>query len=342
MNETILSFCIPTFNRADCLLRLVKDILQCSDPRIEVVISDNASTDDTLGVLRAIKDERLSIYTNSENIGALFNSLNALEKGKGRYIMYSTDKDRFNADEIIGLVTFLSNHPEIGGGFCESNSQPVDAFEVIPKGFKAVQKIAYKTYHPTGYFFNSLFMKEADLYKRFSDINFIGWFGLDFDLAELCLMGDGVIYRRSLVRQETSNMAAKNKSNITAKIDDAFFSPRNRLKIAINFTKHIGTLKISQKEKNILILDIFFQRLASATLEFKAILNNQDLCSHYHIECRKITSKELIQTGIYFYNEFVKETESIWGYNFFERLKFKLQILFQLSIKVLNRAIRHK
>ena len=47
--EPILSICIPTYNRAESLRTSLQQYVSCKgfDESIEIVISDNASTDDT-------------------------------------------------------------------------------------------------------------------------------------------------------------------------------------------------------------------------------------------------------------------------------------------------------
>ena len=53
-----LSICIPTFNRGDFLKRLLVDILENErSHEVEIVISDNASTDNTDEVVEFFKDK---------------------------------------------------------------------------------------------------------------------------------------------------------------------------------------------------------------------------------------------------------------------------------------------
>ena len=123
MNNIELSFCIPTYHRAQSVYKLVTDILLCSDPAIEVVVLDNGSTDDTLSILRAIKDDRLCVYTNGENKGALFNMVNVINKGTGKFLVYSTDQDHIDYTKILGFKTFLLQQANLAGGFCAFNSE---------------------------------------------------------------------------------------------------------------------------------------------------------------------------------------------------------------------------
>ena len=51
--QPLLSICIPTYNRAEYLVGALENIISdpAFDERVEIVISDNASTDDTENVV---------------------------------------------------------------------------------------------------------------------------------------------------------------------------------------------------------------------------------------------------------------------------------------------------
>ena len=68
----ILSICIPTYNRLPFLKELLPAILGQVDSgraEVEVVVSDNASTDDTADYLRSLSNPCLRWWTNETNIG---------------------------------------------------------------------------------------------------------------------------------------------------------------------------------------------------------------------------------------------------------------------------------
>ncbi|MBF05409.1 hypothetical protein CL644_01745 [bacterium] len=101
MKKPILSICIPTFNRAgylhDCLesiaLQVCKD--ESFNSQIEVVVSDNASTDETKSVVDEYKNRFTNFtYTrNEENLGFDLNILNVVRSASGEYIWYLGDDD---------------------------------------------------------------------------------------------------------------------------------------------------------------------------------------------------------------------------------------------------------
>lgn len=113
MNEYLLSICIPTYNRAGILRDTLQSYINDEDfsNSIEIVISDNCSTDDTATILL----EYTTNYTNirfqtlSENIGADGNIIQSLLMGKGKYLKLMNDSVTFKPGALNRLVKRLED-----------------------------------------------------------------------------------------------------------------------------------------------------------------------------------------------------------------------------------------
>jgi|GEM_PF-1802767 len=114
MNEVkpVISFTIPTWNRAnelrECLDSIIPQILE-SNEKIEIVISDNASTDNTSEVVKEYleKYDFLKYFKNSENLGFDLNLISAVEKASGDYVWLFSDDDWLadgGLNEIINII----------------------------------------------------------------------------------------------------------------------------------------------------------------------------------------------------------------------------------------------
>lgn len=96
--KPLLSICIPTYNRKKYLQETLDSIFSqdwFNEENIEIVISDNASTDGTRDFIQRYLFEHKNIYyhRNEENIGADRNVLQAIQMGNGMYIWWITDDD---------------------------------------------------------------------------------------------------------------------------------------------------------------------------------------------------------------------------------------------------------
>lgn len=101
---------IPTFNRVDLLQEAVASALTQSQPGIEVIVSDNASTDGTEEWCRSLADSRVKYVRSSENRGALKNFANCVDAATGDYFSWLQDDDVIFADFAVRAVEALERH----------------------------------------------------------------------------------------------------------------------------------------------------------------------------------------------------------------------------------------
>lgn len=341
MKQISLCFCIPTYNRSESVCRLVKSILISKNNLINVVVLDNGSTDDTLHQLSNINDSRLNVLTNGENKGALFNMVNVLNKGVGDFLVYSTDQDYIDVDYIDEFMGFLSEGNNISCGYCRFDASIPSDYKIYSLGFESVLNIAYKGYHPTGYFFNNDMLKTIDIVSRFSDYENVDLFPLEFVFAELCTMGRGAIFYKKIFTPETGENVVKHKSSTTnGTAKNAFFSPSSRLKMAVNYTKHVGSLNLGIKEKELIVRNVFYNSFVQATREYKTIMRNEKLCSHYYMEPVRINNFEVLKSGSFFYREFLHQTRSCFVSNGWSLIKFNLLTSSRIIIGILQRRFK--
>lgn len=113
----LVTLCIPTFNSSSFLSQTLDSIAAQTYKNIEVIISDNASTDETPDIIQAYCDRYgWSFYRNEVNIGAGNNFNKLLELAHGEYIaIYHADDiydptivekcvDAFQQSDNVGLV----------------------------------------------------------------------------------------------------------------------------------------------------------------------------------------------------------------------------------------------
>src|SRR2546426_4767904 len=92
-DNPLVSIGIPTYNRSSSLVRAVESALAQDYDNLEIVISDNASTDETanLSVEFCKKDMRIRYIRQSKNLGITENFRRALGASHGAYSMWPSD-----------------------------------------------------------------------------------------------------------------------------------------------------------------------------------------------------------------------------------------------------------
>lgn len=115
----LVSVCIPTFNRRGYLTEAVESVLDQTFTDFELVIADNASTDDTAEAVLSFGDPRIRYFRNDRNIGAPANWMTAVCKAVGRYCAIIGDDDRWAPTLLERLVPPLEENPDVDVAFSD-------------------------------------------------------------------------------------------------------------------------------------------------------------------------------------------------------------------------------
>lgn len=120
----LVSILMPTYNRSALLRRAVESVLEQSFREFELIIINDASTDDTRVVLDELaeKDKRIRPVHHKQNYYPdISRTLNeALDFARGKYIARLDDDDYWcDSDKLKKQTVFLDAHPGcviVGGG----------------------------------------------------------------------------------------------------------------------------------------------------------------------------------------------------------------------------------
>jgi len=109
-----VSIGLPVFNGALYVRAAIEDFLQQTYTDFELIVSDNASTDETETIVReaAASDHRIRYVRNGTNVGALPNSNQTIKLARGQYYCLAAHDDRHTPDFLERLVAALEENPD--------------------------------------------------------------------------------------------------------------------------------------------------------------------------------------------------------------------------------------
>ena len=113
MKEELVSICIPAYNSGRFIVRTINSILNQNYANIELVIVDDCSSDDTVEKVRSIKDDRIRLIINEQNLGMSRNWDKCVRSCSGRYVKLIPADDCIYPDCIGRSVAILQKHPEV-------------------------------------------------------------------------------------------------------------------------------------------------------------------------------------------------------------------------------------
>ena len=114
MNELKFSILIPTYNGASFLGVTLRSILSQSFTNYEIIISDDASTDETEKVVKTFPDFRIKFFKNKKNLGYPGNLEEARKKAEGDIIFLMGQDDVLGADALLDTYNAFRLSEDIG------------------------------------------------------------------------------------------------------------------------------------------------------------------------------------------------------------------------------------
>jgi len=107
----MVSLLIPTYNRAKYLGQALDSALAQTYPNIEIIVHDDASTDDTPALLKQYSDPRLRIIRTNNNHGMIGGWNYIVKQAKGEYIKFLSSDDLLAPTCITQLIKAALAHP---------------------------------------------------------------------------------------------------------------------------------------------------------------------------------------------------------------------------------------
>ncbi len=193
-----ISVCIPTYNQAHYLPKAVDSALdQTSAAVSEIIVCDDASTDETASVMAAYRENpRVRYFRQPVNLGISGNSKFALMQAKGDLLIRLDSDDLLLPEFAELLAAEFARHPTMGVGHTMVNEvdendterrlrslrRPTgfqtgeDAFRAVHQGYKVAANICMfrrSALEEVGFFKEGMdYVEDWDMWTRLADA---GW-----------------------------------------------------------------------------------------------------------------------------------------------------------------------
>jgi glycosyltransferase involved in cell wall biosynthesis len=136
-----ISLGMPVFNGENFIGKALDSILDQTYKNFELIIVDNASTDNTSQICRvyASKDHRIHYIRNKSNIGATQNHNKVFKLSKGEFFKWVAHDDVLAPDFLIKCISVLEKDPSIV--LCHSNTGCIDEHGKLIGTYDYTEKI---------------------------------------------------------------------------------------------------------------------------------------------------------------------------------------------------------
>lgn len=130
MNTPKVSIGMPVYNGENFIKEALDSLLAQTFTDFELIISDNASTDETEAICQdyAAKDMRIRYIRQTENRGAIANFKFVLDEAVGEYFMWAAADDIWSHEFIMTCNRLLSDNNQAGMAMTAYEVQSLTSF----------------------------------------------------------------------------------------------------------------------------------------------------------------------------------------------------------------------
>lgn len=326
MEKIIISFCITTYNQLNFVKSCIESIIPYKGNDIEIIVSDDGSTEDIGGLINSFNDTRIKFFKNQKNLGHDLNIINSFEKAKGEYAFLLRTRDQVIPDTIPHIIDFIKKHNNCS--YITGNALDEKGFvrysynkEIIEQGPDTIHAHFNLYIHPSGSLYSLRKLRVQEL-KKFLQENienkqaFVAHSMMRIQLAET---GDFGFITKPMWRyiEPSEKDIAYNKAKGNVSVYDPLFL-RQRFSYEIRWVKLIS----SNENYKYLVTNIFNNYLKATTWVFYFWNKNSKLQKHYSYKERPFSVKnEEKEFKIYSYN-LIKEC---FGDSFMKLIKNDLE-----------------
>jgi len=276
-----ISVLMPCFNAESIIMDSISSTLNQTMEDLELIIIDDASTDNTLEAIHAIKDSRIKIITLKKNIGNYAARNIGLSMARGKYICMLDADDISMKNRLQVQYEFLERHKSVGCIGCNYNIISEEGnllfnmrrecnfsefkIKLLEDNYMlqstiAVRNSLLKKYNIS---YNEDFKYAADYHFVFQCSKFFKIYNIQDTLVDYRVSPKGITQTKFLEQQ---NYAAKIRLEIFAYYFEEILSSENYLILDSLFNKHS-----EYRETKILEIEQVVNKILEYNYQFKKL-----------------------------------------------------------------------
>lgn len=281
----LLSICLFTHNQLDLLRKNISQIIKYKGNDIEIVVSDDHSTDPIEEMVSSFDDDRIRYCKLVENSGVDYNIINGLRNCKGEYVFVFRTKDIIIPSKISEVIKIVRRFPHASYFLFSAKDERYGIRMSLPdkvysQGESAQNAHAHLLMHPSGHVYKRSCLR-LELYERYFSAYVPPNTGDNIHQIirmDLSVQGDFVT-SSCLAWRYAYTVKSKEKSVIVTcgRVDTS--APVNR------YPHYICELNFVDKELSSLYSFSYIKQIMKTTILYlipEFIIRNKDQARHNH------------------------------------------------------------
>jgi len=147
MYDRLVSVIMPSWNTAKFISKSIQSVIDQTYPYWELLIVDDASSDNTDEVVASFKDSRIKYLKNETNCGAAVARNRAIRKAQGEWIAFLDSDDLWLPEKLEKMIAFMTeNHYSFAYHEYEKIDEESKPLNIYVSGPKVVTKKMMRNY----------------------------------------------------------------------------------------------------------------------------------------------------------------------------------------------------
>ncbi|MGD9900528.1 MAG: glycosyltransferase, partial [Calditrichaceae bacterium] len=115
--KPLVSVVIPSYNQGKYIEKAINSVLTQDFDNFELLISDDASPDNSWEIIQRFEDPRIRTYRQRKNLGAVGNLVFLIRESRGKYVALLNSDDYWLPGKLDKQVEIMESDPELGACF---------------------------------------------------------------------------------------------------------------------------------------------------------------------------------------------------------------------------------
>jgi glycosyltransferase involved in cell wall biosynthesis len=126
-SQPLVSVCIPCYNGEPYISETVQSVIRQTFTNYELIIADDASTDNSVSVIEKFADPRIKLIRNEQNLGMGGNWNKVVSHSRGKYVKLLCGDDVLYSECLQRQVAVLENPSNAGAVLAICNREVINS-----------------------------------------------------------------------------------------------------------------------------------------------------------------------------------------------------------------------
>ena len=158
-----VSIIIPVHNSEKYILECINSVINQTYKNLEIIIVDDKSTDNTINIIKNIKDKRIKLIKLKQNSGVSIARNKGIEASTGDYICFLDSDDYWYKEKIEKQLKFIKNKAFIYSEYLYLSENKTHIAHV-PETITYKEALKNTTIFTSTVMLNMKYLKKQDIY----------------------------------------------------------------------------------------------------------------------------------------------------------------------------------